>query len=164
MQYSSCFISRHCLLYSLLYMSIVCNPIYQHFLKRVKKCRLQRFITCTVIGNLKNPFGIAFKKLFQGKSWDVPEVSDVKVAYRVFRFPQFHYLTMCFYGLLCRNIFYKRDYISYYIYKYTNINTISTQLWLLTLQTHHKLHLSHGVCNPSLYGMIYIVLLQIQKE
>ena len=154
MQYSSCFISRYCLLYSLLYMSIVCNPIYQHFLKRVKKMRA--FITRSAEKSLK--------KLFQGKSWDVPEVSDVKVAYRVFRFPQFHYLTMCFYGLLCRNIFYKRDYISYYIYKYTNINTISTQLWLLTLQTHHKLHLSHGVCNPSLYGMIYIVLLQIQKE
>lgn len=154
MQYSSCFISRHCLLYSLLYMSIVCNPIYQHFLKRVKKMRA--FITRSAEKSLK--------KLFQGKSWGVPEVSDVKVAYRVFRFPQFHYLTMCFYGLLCRNIFYKRDYISYYIYKYTNINTIFTQLLLLIFQTHHKLHLSHGVCNPSLYGMIYIVLLQIQKE
>ena len=46
----------------------------------------------------------SLKKLFQGKSWGVPEVSDVKVAYRVFRFPQFHYLTMCFYGLLCRDI------------------------------------------------------------
>ena len=58
----------------------------------------------------------SLKKLFQGKSWGVPEVSDVKVAYRVFRFPQFHYLTMCFWGLLCRNIFLQeRLYIILYL-------------------------------------------------